>query len=98
MFSGYLQIQGKGFINNPSLTASFVVDKNIKEALKTTNGVLGYAPRIYADGLISFKDNSRSAEILGIDPDKEKDVTTFLKNTYLGRFFAFRFIKSNCGR
>ena len=88
LFSGYIQIQAKGFVNNPSLASSFAVDKKIKEALDTTPGVLGYAPRIYADGLISFRDNSRSAMLLGIEPAKEKAVTTFIKNINMGKFFT----------
>ncbi len=88
MFSGYLQIQEKNYLDNPSLTSSFVMNKNIKDALKTTKGVLGYAPRIYADGLISYKDNSRGAAIFGIEPDKEKNVTTFVQNINSGKFFT----------
>jgi len=88
LFSGYLQIQDKRFLDNPSLASSFVVDKNITSALKTTKGALAYAPRIYADGLISFKDNSRGVAIFGVEPEKEKDVTTFIKNINSGRFFT----------
>ncbi len=88
LFSGYLQIQDKKYLDNPSLTSSFVIDKNINETLKTTKGVIGYAPRVYADGLISFKDNSRGVAIFGINPAKEKDVTTFTKNIHSGKFFT----------
>ncbi len=88
LFSGYLQIQEKRYRDNPSLTYSFVVDKNIKEALNSTKGVLGYAPRVYADGLISYKDNSRGAAIFGIEPEKENGVTTFIKNINAGKFFT----------
>jgi len=88
LFSGYLQIQEKNYLDNPSLTSSFIIDKNIQDALKTTKGVVTYAPRIYADGLISFKDNSRGAAIFGIEPDKEKNVTTFVQNINSGKFFT----------
>ncbi len=88
LFSGYLQIQNKNYLDNPSLTSSFVVDKDIKDALNSTAGVTGFAPRIYADGLISWKDNSRGAAIFGIEPGREKEVTTFSKNINLGRFFT----------
>ena len=88
LFSGYLQIQNKNYIDNPSLSSSFSVDKNIVGVLKTTKGIDGYAPRIYADGLISFKDNSRGAAIFGIEPGKEKIVTTFVQNINSGKFFT----------
>ncbi len=87
LFSGYLQIQKKGYQDNPTLNASFVETKSIDSALTNTNGVVGYAPRIYADGLISFKDNSRGAAIFGIEPELEKNVTTFVENINEGKFF-----------
>ena len=88
LFSGYLQVQEKNYLDNPSLTSSFVINKNIKDALKTTKGVLGYSPRIYADGLISYKDNSRGAAIFGIEPGREENVTTFVENINSGSFFT----------
>ncbi len=87
LFSGYLQIQNKNYLDNPSLTKSFIIDKNILDALASTKGIVSYAPRIYADGLISFKDNSRGAAIFGIEPDKENKVTTFVQNINSGRLF-----------
>ena len=88
LFSGYLQIQNKRYLDNPSLTSSFVIDKNIRDALKSTKGVLGYAPRVYADGLISFRDNSRGAAIFGIEPQDEISVTTFAENINSGKFLS----------
>lgn len=87
LFSGYLQIQKKGYQDNPNLNASFVETKSIDSSLAATSGVVGYAPRIYADGLISFKDNSRGAAMFGIDPKLEKKVTTFVENINEGKFF-----------
>lgn len=88
LFSGYLQIQNKGYVDNPTLNSSFVVDKKLRDEITGTDGVTGYAPRIYADGLVSFKENSRGAAVFGIDPAKEKKVTTFVSNLDEGRFFT----------
>ena len=88
LFSGYLQIQNKGYVDNPTLNSSFVIDKNLQKEISGTDGVTGYAPRIYADGLVSFKENSRGAAVFGIDPAKEKNVTTFVYNLSGGRFFT----------
>ncbi len=87
LFSGYLQIQNKGYIDNPTLNSSFVVDENLDREISGTQGVTAFAPRIYADGLVSFKDNSRGAAVFGIDPAKEKNVTTFVYNLDEGDFF-----------
>jgi len=87
LFSGYLQVQAKGYNDTPKLSLCFAEDKNIISALKNTEGIQSYSSRIYADGLISFKDNSRGVSIFGIEPDQEKKVTTFVENIDKGKFF-----------
>lgn len=87
LFSGYLQVQEKGYIDTPKLSLCFNRDENLAKALEDTKGVEKYSSRIYADGLISFKDNSRGVAIFGIEPGREKEVTTFVKNIATGRFF-----------
>lgn len=88
MFSGYMQIQRKGYLDTPSLNSSFVVNNKMTSILKNTKGVKAYSPRIYANGLISFKDESRGVNILGIEPGSEKNVTTFVNNIDKGKFFS----------
>ena len=48
LFSGYIQIEKKGYNDNPSLNKSFQFNQNIISALKDTKNVLGYSPRVYA--------------------------------------------------
>ena len=87
LFSGYLQVQAKGYNDTPKLSLCFKENKNIEAALKNTEGITAYSSRIYADGLISFKDNSRGVAIFGIEPNREKEVTTFVENIDKGKFF-----------
>jgi putative ABC transport system permease protein len=87
LFSGYIQIQRKGYLDNPTLNASFKVNNDIVSALKNTKGVKNYSPRIYSDGLICFKNNSSGVSIMGIKPVMEKNVTTFLEDIDKGKFF-----------
>jgi putative ABC transport system permease protein len=88
LFSGYLQVQAKGYIDTPKLSLCFNEDNKLSEALNNTKGIDGYSKRIYADGLISFKENSRGVAIFGIEPQKEKKVTTFVENIAEGKFFS----------
>ena len=88
LFSGYLQVQTKGYNETPKLSLCFREDKNIKSAIESTKGIQSYSSRVFADGLISFKDNSRGVAIFGIQPDKEKEVTTFVENIDTGKFFT----------
>ncbi|HKI78491.1 MAG TPA: ABC transporter permease, partial [Ignavibacteriaceae bacterium] len=87
LFSGYLQVQAKGYNDTPKLSFCFKEDKNIETALKNTEGITAYSSRIYADGLVSFKDNSRGVAIFAIEPKREKEVTTFVENIDQGNFF-----------
>ncbi|HKJ82017.1 MAG TPA: FtsX-like permease family protein [Ignavibacteriaceae bacterium] len=88
LFSGYLQVQAKGYIDTPKLSLCFKEDDNLSEVLNNTKGIDGYSKRVYADGLISFKENSRGVAIFGIEPQKEKKVTTFVENIDEGKFFS----------
>ncbi len=87
LFSGYLQIQKAGYQQNPTLQKSFRFDQEIKQSLNQTEGVTGYTPRIMGDGLISYKDNSLGAGLLGIVPESEKEVSTMMTKIHKGRFF-----------
>ena len=87
MSSGYLQIQKPGYINSPSLNKSFGNVKAVENKLKSLEIVKGFTPRINADGLISYKDNSFGAAVFGIDPATEKSVTTFMNRIKDGKFF-----------
>jgi putative ABC transport system permease protein len=86
MMSGYLQIQREGYQDNPSLQLMFPFDEILEEILQNDRAVTGYAPRVYADGLITYRDNSYGAAIFGIDPDKEPTVSRFHERIVAGRF------------
>lgn len=61
MFAGYLQIQREGYQANPSLTKSFAFPGKVEAIINSESEVMGYAPRILADGLLSFNENSAGA-------------------------------------
>lgn len=88
LFSGYLQIQKEGYKDNPSLRKSFQLTPEIIQMLESDPAITGYAPRIYADGLISFKDNSLGAAIFGVVPEREQNVITFQEKLQAGEFPA----------
>ncbi len=88
MFSGYLQIQNAEYNSNPSLRKSFKVDEKITYALNSNDKISSYSVRVYADGLISYKDNSQGAAIFAVDPKAEKDVTTLASKIKEGNFLS----------
>jgi putative ABC transport system permease protein len=88
LFSGYLQLQHPGYLQNPSLQKSFRFDDGMRELLDRDERVKGYAPRVYAEGLLSFGDNSHGTAIFGIDPSVEQRVTRLVRQLHEGRMLA----------
>jgi len=84
--SGFLQIQKQGFQKNPILRKSFNITPQIEKALHEQSQITGYAPRIYADALISFRDKSFGSFLIGIDPRKEPLVSDYSQKVNAGRF------------
>jgi ABC-type lipoprotein release transport system permease subunit len=88
LFSGYLQIQKKGFQETNSLTKSFRLSDSLKKVLNSRSEILGYAPRISGGGLISYKSNSYGAVLFGISPEAEIKTSTLMNRIKKGKFFA----------
>lgn len=88
MFSGFLQIQREGYQDNPSLQLMFPFDENLRTIVEGDPSVTGHAPRVYADGLITYRDNSFGAAIFGIDPVLEPTVSRFHERIVEGRFIS----------
>ncbi|MFZ1729685.1 MAG: FtsX-like permease family protein [Bacteroidota bacterium] len=88
LFSGYVQLQQTEYHDNPSLQKCFRLDDNITQKLEQDDRVKGFAPRVYADGLISFGDNSQGAAIFGISPEVESRVTRLPQKIRAGRMLS----------
>jgi putative ABC transport system permease protein len=88
MMSGYLQIQLEGYQDNPSLQLMFSFDEDMESILQNDRAVTGYATRVYADGLITFRNKSYGGAIFGIDPAMEQTVSRFHERIVEGRFIS----------
>ncbi len=88
MFSGYVQIQKKGYADNPALNKAFKLTPEIENLLDKNPHIVSYAPRISGNGLISFKDNTFGILILGIAPGKESKTTKLKDRIKSGNFLA----------
>ena len=84
--TGYIQIQRIGYNKSPTLQKSFELNSVIEEALKKTSEVDGTSPRITADALLSYRDQSLGVMIMGVAPKTEDLITDFPKKIRSGRF------------
>lgn len=83
---GEIQIHSPGYLSDRSIYRVMdhpgkIIDKIEKIGAKAT-------PRLQGYGLVSSGENSAGAQIVGIDPVKEKGVTTFHKHIFKGSFPA----------
>jgi ABC-type lipoprotein release transport system permease subunit len=86
LFSGYIQIQADGYQKNPSLQKSFPVTEGLQALLAGDSRIAAFAPRVIGDGLVSFRDNSQGAAILGVAPEQERRVSNLATRVTSGHF------------
>ncbi len=84
--TGFLQIQKAGYNKNPTLQKSFDMNRKITDALKDIPQIDGSSPRIQADALLSYRDQSLGVLITGISPRTEHVITDFPQKVDEGRF------------
>jgi ABC-type lipoprotein release transport system permease subunit len=85
-YSGYIQIQREGYKDDPSLRKTFIYSDEIKKTIESISDIIAYAPRLYADVMISSGENSYGGIIYGIDPEIELNFSNFHKKVKQGRF------------
>jgi putative ABC transport system permease protein len=88
MSTGYLQIQREGYNKSPSLQKSFEPGPEIERAIASVHATAGSSPRIQADGLLSYRDQSLGVMLMGISPGTEKLVSDFPSKITAGHFLA----------
>ncbi len=88
MFTGYLQVQHKDYRDNPSLRKSFEFDDALKQKLRDNKYVRAFTPRIMADGLLGYDQNSTGAAIFGLDPATELKVSRIDGRVNAGSFIS----------
>ena len=87
-FTGYAQIQRPGYQKNPSLQLCFAYDDSLKSVLAKETSIVGFAPRVHADGLVSFGEQSLGAMIIGIAPETERSVSNVHTRVREGAFLS----------
>jgi putative ABC transport system permease protein len=84
---GHIQVQSKGFWENRGIEDAFVPDEKIMKAIENDSDISGFAERIHAGGLISFRDTTSGVMVQGVDPVKDKSVSNIYKSILPGGRF-----------
>jgi len=71
--TGQVQVHAPDYLDDPSLYKTIDDTTSVVRALQATAGVRGWAPRIYASGLLSAGAASAGASIRGVSPAAETE-------------------------
>jgi ABC-type lipoprotein release transport system permease subunit len=88
--SGHVMVSGRDYLEKRSLEQFVHFDAGLEQAVAATPGVLGYAPRVVSFGLLSKQISTRGVAVLGVDPERESDVTTLARRVEQGSFLEGR--------
>ncbi|MFH1753797.1 MAG: ABC transporter permease, partial [Candidatus Omnitrophota bacterium] len=86
LVSGHVQIHKDGFHDNMGLSRSIKDPAKIEAAIAKNSMVLSAAPRVKDYCLISSAEQSSGVLLMGIDPEREKEITELHKRIGKGRF------------
>lgn len=86
--TGHLQIQAPGYHDRQEMHLAVANAQTLIPKIKSMAGVNNVALRSEAFGLVSGEKRSRGTTIFGIQPEKEKKVTTLPKQIKQGRYLT----------
>ncbi len=87
-YTGYIQIHKSGYFEDPTLDNSFSDTNDIEKSVQAVENIKAVIPRLESYGLASNKDNSKGIMLLGIDPEKENQLTKPKDKIISGRYLS----------
>lgn len=102
-YSGYIQIHYPHYWENKTIDYTFTPNDSLIKVLNDQPEITDYIPRLESFTLLSYKNNTKGAALIGIDPEKENQVTklgnwvnegTYLKNGDDGILLAVNLAKN----
>jgi ABC-type lipoprotein release transport system permease subunit len=85
-YQGHLVVSSNGYQDDRDMFDYFSADAGLRQRLLRVPGVLAAAPRLRSFGLVSHRQSSYPAELLGIEPDLETQVTTLQDHLVAGSY------------
>jgi len=86
LFTGYLQIQGKGYWDNRSLDESISINAQQLDSVKAIPHVTSATPRLEAYSLVSYKNSTKVSQVIGIEPRAEDEMTELKSRVVKGQY------------
>lgn len=87
-YTGYVQIHGRGYTDDPSVDRAFAAQELAVLKPHAIAGVAAMSPRMESMALLSSDSNSRGLLLIGVDPERETQVTALHKKLIAGAYFT----------
>lgn len=88
-YSGYIQLHHPEYWENKTIDYTFRPNDSLYRAIRKIPNITATVPRLESFTLMSFGNNTKGAALIGIDPEKEDQMTRLShwieKGTYLQR-------------
>ncbi len=85
-YSGHMVVAGKGYLDRREMHATMDQAQAVTEQASRLETFRGASPRLRSFGLLSLGDRTQPAEVLGIDPTREIQVTQLHRKLVDGRY------------
>jgi ABC-type lipoprotein release transport system permease subunit len=87
-FSGHLQLQADGFLDEPTLDNSMELTDELIRVVESEPGVKAVVPRLNSFALAAGYDRSRASMLIGIDINEERHLSDPEEKLVEGRYFT----------
>ena len=74
-YSGYIQIHHPEYWENKTIDYTFATNDTLEQAILNNKSITSFVPRLESFALMSFKTSTKGAALIGIDPEKENQMT-----------------------
>lgn len=89
-YYGYVQVHENGYWEEQSLEKVFAFEDSLQQTLQSEANVSGIVPRIESFALASTGNNTTGVLIVGIDPDKERQMTKLDQRLIQGQYLSVK--------
>jgi len=84
--SGYIQVHHSGYWENRSVDSTFEENPKLAALLNHEKTITAWTPRLESFGLASSGDRTKGILVMGIDPEKENQVSGLAKKIIAGKY------------
>jgi ABC-type lipoprotein release transport system permease subunit len=87
-YTGYIQVHKKGYWDDKVIDNSMPMDTTVIQGIAGVPGVDAYVPRLESFALASYGTQTKGAMVMGIDPDREHELTLLKNKVVEGQYLT----------